>query len=290
MRYLALSLAIAIASGVTLAKPPVASAQQVGVVTAHNTNATSRQANGTRTVVRLGNNVYFNETFTTDEAGRLQARLKDGSSFTLSANTSLTVDSFVYDPELSSGKILASVTAGVVQFIGGDLSKSEGQVQIDTPTTAVGIRGGIAIIRVSRESQETEVSFHFGEGLDITLKDGRTYRLTRPGTSLRIGSNAAGQIRSVVKGAMSANHLGSIKAMKGKLQNKQLSGQRQAILKQKLIQSGALQSLTGSSGGIGNLSSKPRLGKALQRANRTKRKVTTIRARKRLMRQRRKLN
>ena len=288
MRFLNLSLASILALQVAMFT--AAEAQQVGVVTAHNTNATSTQANGTRTVVRLGNNVYYNETFTTDTDGRLQARLKDGSSFTLSANTSLTVDSFVYDPDLSSGRILASVTAGVVQFIGGDLSKTEGQVVLDTPTSAVGIRGGIAVIRVSRDTQETEVSFHFGKGLDITLKDGRSFRLTRPGTSLRVGANAAGQIGSVVKGAMSANHLGSIKAMKGKLQNKQLAGQRQAILKQKIIQSGALQSLSGQTGSIGGLATKPRLSKALQRTNRTKRQVGNVRTRKRLMRQRRKLN
>lgn len=286
-----LTSALFIAAGFLMAQPQGALAQQVGVVTAHNTNATSQQANGRRTIVRLGNNVYFNETFTTDTDGRLQARLNDGSSFTLSADTSLTVDSFVYDPELSSGKILASVTAGVVQFIGGDLSKKAGQVQIDTPTTAVGIRGGIAVIRVSRETLETEVSFHFGDGLDITLKDGRSYRLTRPGTSLRITANAAGQIGSIVKGTMSANQIGSIKAIKGKLQNKQLSGQRQAILKQKLIQSGVLQTLSGNGGTIGGLKPKRKLARTLQRINKAKRPVsTTVRARKRLMRQRRKLN
>ena len=59
MRFLNLSLACIIAFQVAMFT--AADAQQVGVVTAHNTNARSIQADGTRTIVRLGNNVYYND-------------------------------------------------------------------------------------------------------------------------------------------------------------------------------------------------------------------------------------
>ena len=149
-------------------------------ITAHNTNATSVLPGRTRSIVALSKGVFYNQTFTTDYNGRIQARLLDGSSFTLSANTSLTIDSFVYDPAESTGETVASVASGVVQFIGGELSKFSDQVVIETNVASVGIRGGIAVILVSDNAQDSEFSFHFGTSLDITLNDGRSYRLTKP--------------------------------------------------------------------------------------------------------------
>ena len=261
----------------------IAEAQQVGVITAHNTNATSVLPNGKRSIVELGKSVFYNQSFRTDANGRVQARLIDGSSFTLSANSSLTIDSFVYDPADSSGKIVASVAEGVVQFIGGALSKSPDQVTIETNIASLGIRGGIAIIRVSKNESESEFSFHYGKELKIRLKNGKSYRLSKPGTSLRVNTTNRGAIGSAKIGPMSARHLGAVKALKGRVQNKQLAAQRKSILKQKIEQGGLTSELSS-----GATLSKARL--SIKKVMRSKRRISAKNARKRMIRRRRKLN
>lgn len=289
MKLLVSSLCLALLASIAL--PTASDAQEVGVITAYNTNATSVTRSGQRAVVRLGKSVFYDQTFTTDANGRIQARLLDGSSFTLSANSSLTIDSFVYDPAESTGEIIANVAEGVVQFIGGELSKSAGQVTIETRIASIGIRGGIAIIRLSEDREDYEFSFHFGDGLDITLRNGRQYRLRRPGTSLQIRSTRAGAIRSARVGKMSSRQLGSVKALKGKIQNKNLSNQRKAILKQQIQQHGVASGLSSVlSSALASGVTSPKVGKAIKRLASKKRTNRARKVKRRMMRRRRKFN
>ena len=67
------------------------------------------------------------------------------SPLSVASNTNLVIDDFVYDPAANSGHMLTRLTAGTVQYIGGQLSH-QGAVTINTPAVAVGIRGGTVTI------------------------------------------------------------------------------------------------------------------------------------------------
>ena len=65
--------------------------------------------------------------------GLVQILLRDGSTFTVGANSDLVIDEFVYDPQAGSGKLVASFGKGVARFVGGKLSKKPGGVTVKTP-------------------------------------------------------------------------------------------------------------------------------------------------------------
>ena len=52
------------------------------------------------------------------------------------------IDDFIYDPASNRGYMLTKLTAGTLQYIGGQLSH-QGAVTINTPAVAVGIRGTV---------------------------------------------------------------------------------------------------------------------------------------------------
>ena len=86
---------------------------------------------------------------------------------------------------------------------------------------------------------------------------------------------------------MSARQLGSVKALKGKIQNKNLSNQRKAILKQQIQQHGLASGLSSAlSSGV----TSPKVGKAIKRLAAKKRTNRARKVKRRMMRRRRKFN
>src|SRR5437868_13989463 len=63
---------------------------------------------------------------------------------TIGPNSDLAIDEYVYDPSTNSGKLAATLSKGVMRFVGGQISHA-GNAQITTPNAVVGVRGGVAI-------------------------------------------------------------------------------------------------------------------------------------------------
>ena len=57
--------------------------------------------------IYLGDEIIHNQKITTDAKGLLQILLADGTSFTVGPNSSLTINSFVYDPDAGTAKVVA---------------------------------------------------------------------------------------------------------------------------------------------------------------------------------------
>ena len=69
--------------------------------------------------------------------------LVDGSTFTVGPGSDLVIDKFVYDSKKNTGEMVATFSKGVMRFVGGKLSKSDGGVTQNTPQGALVIRGGM---------------------------------------------------------------------------------------------------------------------------------------------------
>lgn len=122
---------------------PAAMAQSVGVASAVNQSATGVAPGQGAKTVYLGDQIIHNQKITTDANGLLQILLADGTSFTVGPSSTLTIDSFVYDPDKGTAKIVADLGTGLFRFIGGASSKSPDGVTLNTPVGTVGVRGGI---------------------------------------------------------------------------------------------------------------------------------------------------
>jgi hypothetical protein len=118
-------------------------AQQVGTAAAVNPAAQARGSGGSRTVV-IGQSIAHRERIQTTSAGSVQLLFLDKTSMTIGPNSDLAIDEYVYDPASNTGKLAATLTKGVMRFVGGQISHA-GNAQISTPNALVGIRGGVGI-------------------------------------------------------------------------------------------------------------------------------------------------
>ncbi len=129
-------------------------------------------------MLQVGLNVFVKERVETSAGGQAQMLFLDGSTLTIAPNTSLTLDEYVYDPDAQKGRMAASVTKGLLRFVGGKLSK-DGSVALQTPSAQIAVRGGIALID-TEASGRTTATLIYGDSLRISTPQG-TQQVTRPG-------------------------------------------------------------------------------------------------------------
>jgi hypothetical protein len=183
---------------------------RAGVAAAVNTTASGALAGSTRTLF-IGNDVFKDERITTDAGGRAQLLFLDQSAVTVGPNAELVIDRFVYDEKTRLGTLAVQASRGLIRFVGGDISKQQ-DVLIRTPTSLIGIRGGITLIQVDQNGG-TQAVFMFGSQLTVTSNQGgQTQVVTRPGFGVTIspGQPAGPPVR--VPGAVIAGMLAQLEA------------------------------------------------------------------------------
>ncbi len=157
----------------------------IGVTAAVNPQASGQAPAQQRRELRVGVNVVANERIVTSAEGQAQMLFRDESAFTIGPNSDVVLDEFVYDPNTQTGKIAFSATKGVFRLVGGKISKKT-PVTLKTPTSTIGIRGGIALISI-QPNGSTRATFLFGEAMTVE-SGGVVKRVTRPGFSITVES------------------------------------------------------------------------------------------------------
>src|SRR5206468_3561056 len=130
------------------AAPAFAEQESVGVTGAVNPQAVGQPPSGPIEQLAIGRNVVRNEKISTFNKGQVQLIFADQSTLTLGENSEIVIDEFVYDPNKQAGNMTATVTTGVLRYVGGKISKKN-DVSFLTPSGVVTVRGGIALIKVS---------------------------------------------------------------------------------------------------------------------------------------------
>lgn len=173
----------------------------VGVTSAVNQDAKARLPGKATKTIALGDAVIRNQVIDTSGEGLVQVLLADGTAFTVGPNSSLVIDSFVYDPDAGTARVSASLSKGFMRFIGGRTSKTPGGATITTPIGTAGIRGAVVDIDLGSAAQgqrggkggkrkggqgsdaPPHVSLIFGHEVTLTF-DGSSRRLFQPGYSI----------------------------------------------------------------------------------------------------------
>ncbi|MEM9063055.1 MAG: FecR domain-containing protein [Pseudomonadota bacterium] len=96
----------------------------------------------------IGDDVVANERVQTSDVGSGQLLFIDQTSLTVAANSDIVLDKYIFDPEKKAGDVALSIARGSVRFIGGLITKKT-TATIRTPTSTIGIRGGMALIEVN---------------------------------------------------------------------------------------------------------------------------------------------
>jgi hypothetical protein len=111
--------------------------------------------NGVAITVNTGDAVLKGDVLQTG-AGVLGVTFADGSTLSLTANSRLMVDDFVYDSNGSANSEVLNLVQGSLSFISGEVSHSGGNMKITTPVATMGIRGTVGGIT---QASDGTVSF-----------------------------------------------------------------------------------------------------------------------------------
>ena len=148
----------------TLFSTTIIAQEQIGVAAAVNRNTTDLTLEQERKLVEAGYQIIQNHTIETDEIGKAQMLLLDGTAFSVGPNSSVVLDRFIYNPETAEGSL--EVTArGLLRIVGGKVTKKQPAL-IRTNSATVGIRGGIGIVQT--DGSQVNATFLYGEEMTVT--------------------------------------------------------------------------------------------------------------------------
>lgn len=120
-------------------------AQNSGRVGAVNLDATGTPPGAGARTLTIGTNIIYKERIQTSAQGSTQILFPDTSTLNVGRNSNIVIDEYVYDPAAGTGKMVATISKGVMRFVGGQISHTAG-VTVNTPVATLGIRGGVATI------------------------------------------------------------------------------------------------------------------------------------------------
>lgn len=122
-----------------------ADAQNYGRVGAVNNDATGTPPGSATRKLAVGSGVVVKERVRTSSSGSTQLQFPDQSTLNIGSNSDIVIDQFVYDPSAKTGSMVAKAAKGVLRYVGGQISHNSGAT-INTPSAAIGIRGGIVTV------------------------------------------------------------------------------------------------------------------------------------------------
>jgi hypothetical protein len=111
------------------------------------TGSASVTRNNATTALKLKDDIFLNDVLQTSANSTLGVTFNDATTFNLTANARITVDSFVYEEGGKANAALFNVAKGTVAFVAAAVAKS-GDMKISTPTATLGIRGTTGLVEV----------------------------------------------------------------------------------------------------------------------------------------------
>lgn len=179
---------VALSAVLFAAAPTIAEANsEIGSVAAVNRDIEGTPpGQGSRALI-LGDRLIANERLVSSPLGSGQMLFLDQTSLTVSPNSEIVLDKYVYDPDADAGELGLTVTRGVLRVIGGRISKKTDAV-IRTPSATIGVRGGIALVAVDSNSQ-TRVMHIAGEYTKVQ-SGGQTLTMSRANALATVSGDA----------------------------------------------------------------------------------------------------
>jgi hypothetical protein len=103
--------------------------------------------NNASTPLKLQDDIFLNDVLQTSANSTLGVTFNDSTTFNLTANARIAVDSFVYEDGGKQNAALFNVAKGTVAFVAAAVAKT-GDMTISTPTATLGIRGTTGLVEV----------------------------------------------------------------------------------------------------------------------------------------------
>jgi len=157
-----------------------------------------------RASVKVADPIFENDTVQTDVNSSLGITFDDQTTFSLSANTRIVIDEFVYREGESGNAASFNVAAGTAAFVANLVAKS-GDMTITTPQATLGIRGTTGIVDVPQGVGAAlptvklypDTDGHVGSIDVFDLQGGRLGALTQGSSAFALRAGPGGRIAAV---------------------------------------------------------------------------------------------
>ena len=126
------------------AAPDDKSVGQVSTLTGH---CTVTRGTVTAVALKVSDHIFENDTLQSDLNSTLGITFDDETTFSLSANTRIVVDKFVYEEGASGNAASFHVATGTAAFVASLVAKT-GDMKISTDNATLGIRGTTGVVEV----------------------------------------------------------------------------------------------------------------------------------------------
>jgi hypothetical protein len=184
-----ISIRSAVAALVVLLSAALVQAEDVGTVAASSGEAQIGRG-GAFTPAAVGAGVQLGDELRTGN-GQVRVVFRDDSVIDLAENSSLTVDTQVFDPDSSQYSSLMKLAAGKARALVGKVYGTPGaSFEVETPTAVAGVRGTTFLIEYDSERDATDVIGIDGRIMVRTLADvlnDTVYITANQGTSVTRG-------------------------------------------------------------------------------------------------------
>ena len=140
------------ASATTADAQPVAD-EPIGNVATVTGSATVTR-NNAAAPLKLKDDIFANDILQTAANSSLGVTFNDATTFNLTANSKIAIDSFVYEDGGKTNAALFDVARGTVAFVAAAVAKT-GDMKISTPTATLGIRGTTGLVEVPEGATAT---------------------------------------------------------------------------------------------------------------------------------------
>jgi len=188
-------------------QPAAGQADQVGQVATLQGRATVARGNATSAIaLQINDPIFQNDTLATGVNSTLGITFDDETTFSLSANTRIVVDEFVYQEGGNANAASFNVAVGTAAFVASLVAKT-GDMKITTPTATLGIRGTTGVVEVPqvgaagagepRIKLYADTDGHVGRIEVFNPQGGRLGALTQGASAFTIQRGVGGIFRAV---------------------------------------------------------------------------------------------
>ena len=190
-----------------LAPGQVAQVGQVGQVATLQGSARVTRGNAAAAItLQINDPVFQNDTLATGADSSLGITFDDETTFSLSANTRIVVNEFVYQEGGNANAASFNVEVGTAAFVASLVAKT-GNMKIATPTATLGIRGTTGVVDVPQSGTagvEPKIKLypdadgHVGSIEVFNPQGGRLGILTQGASAFTIQRGTGGSLRAVL--------------------------------------------------------------------------------------------
>ena len=190
-------------------QPPAALAGQaraVGQVATVQDSATVTRGAGNAIPLQVNDPIFKNDVLATAADSTLGVTFDDETTFSLSANTRIVVNEFVYQDGGNANAAVFNVVIGTAAFVASQVAKT-GDMKITTPIATLGIRGTTGVVDVPQGGaaggEEPRIKLyadtdgHVGRIEVFNPQGGQLGVLTQGASAFTLRPGAGGRLQAV---------------------------------------------------------------------------------------------